>query len=402
MYFKRYGSSVALTIFTFVAVGWTTFASSSAQAQTYKVIYSFTGGADGASPEAGLTMDRAGNLYGTTFAGGAGFGTVFELRHLRSGWIFSPLHLFAGGPNDGGGPVARVVFGPEGNLYGTTSGGGQRCPGLPYNGCGTVFRLSPPVSTCTATRCIWPESVLYRFTGQSDGADPASGDLVFDRTGNLYGATLAGGGAGRGVVYQLVSSHGSWTEKVLHNADQNSGFPPNGVILDNSGNLYGTGQEGGDGNGIGTVFELTPSGSVWNLTLLHVFGDPVNGTSPFGGVIFDSTGNLYGTTVSDGSNGGGTVFDLSPSNGRWTFTLIDSLAGTGGSEASLFMDGAGSVFKLARSGRGWTYTSLHDFSGGSDGGLPQSSLILDGDGNVYGTASSGGANSAGVVFEITP
>lgn len=416
---KRFCSacSLALAIFAVVAVWMTVALPPSAHAQTYKVIYNFTGGADGGSPQAGLTIDRTGNLYGTTFQGGTGFGTVFKLTHLRSGWIFAPLYRFAGGPNDGAGPAARVVFGPGGSLYGTTGGGGETCPGDPYNGCGTVFKLSPLATACGTVQCIWLETVLYRFTGQMDGGYPASGDLVFDHASNIYGAALTGG-LGHGVVYELMPSHPDWRESVLYDGDQSGGFPPNGVIFDNSGNLYGTGQEGGGSGGLGTVFELTPSGSAWRLNVLHVFQDPMYGTSPFAGVIFDNSGNLYGTTVSDGSGHGGTVFELSPSNGQWTITLLYALVGNGGSEASLVMDGAGnlygttffdgafgdgSVFKLTHHQDGtWTYSDLHDFSGGSDGGFPLGGVIVDSNGNLYGTASFGGADGQGVVFEITP
>src|SRR5664279_4129579 len=159
-----------------------------AQVGTLEVLHTFTGGTDGAAPDAGLTMDRAGNLYGTANvggSGGSGHGTVFKLKRSGSGWTFSVLYAFTGNL-DGGGPEARVIFGPNGNLYGTTTGGG------PDNH-GVVFRLSPPASFCRSISCPWTETVLYRFTGGADGGSPETGDVVFDQAGNLYGTTAVGG-----------------------------------------------------------------------------------------------------------------------------------------------------------------------------------------------------------------
>src|SRR5271157_4784768 len=170
-------------------------ATQSAQAQTYTVIHNFTGGADGAYPVAGLTMDRAGNLYGTTSGGGAsGNGTVFRLSYKGSGWVLNPLYRFAAG-NDGLDPRTRVVIGPDGSLYGTTSAGGGTACNFGYGlGCGTVFNLKPSAKACTSALCSWTEIVLYRFSG-TDGALPL-GDVVFDQAGNLYGTTAFGGGVG--------------------------------------------------------------------------------------------------------------------------------------------------------------------------------------------------------------
>ena len=159
----------------------------SAKAQTFKVIYSFTGGADGGIPNAGLTIDTAGNLYGTTAWGALGYGTVFELKHSSSAWSLATLHTFAGG----GHPWSRVVFGPDGSLYGTS-----------YSG-GTVFKLQPPMTACKTALCPWTETVLYAFTGGSDGFAP-QGDLLFDRSGNIYGTAMME--APHGVFTAAVSS----------------------------------------------------------------------------------------------------------------------------------------------------------------------------------------------------
>ena len=174
------------------------------QAQTFTVLHNFTS-QDGES-YAGLTIDASGNLYGTTLGGGdAGYGTVFELRHLNSGWVFTPLYAFTGG-NDGAGPFSRVIFGPEGSLYGTTTaGGGGSCSSVYYYpGCGTVFRLRRPATACKTALCSWTETVLYRFTGGTDGAYPY-GDVIFDRAGNIYNTGLLGGSYGFGVVYELTA-----------------------------------------------------------------------------------------------------------------------------------------------------------------------------------------------------
>ena len=196
-----------------------------AQAQTFTVLHSFTGGVDGAYPYTGLTIDRAGNLYGT--ASGGTFtdncankgvcGTVFKMTHKNSAWIFTPLYNFTGG-SDGAYPQTRVIFGPDGSLYGTTVvGGGTGCSGIyPYDGCGTVFNLKPPLGVCKAIRCDWKETVIYRFTGGSDEEYP-SGDLVFN-AGNIYGTTSGGPGIDPpfGTVYKLTPSSGGWEESVLY------------------------------------------------------------------------------------------------------------------------------------------------------------------------------------------
>ena len=153
-----------------------------AEAQSFNVIHDFTGGADGANPLTGLTMDKNGSFYGTTYAGGVGFGTVYKLVPSgSSGWVVTPLYGFTGG-KDGAGPYGRVTFGPNGLLYGTTrSGGGYTgCNRYDYNGCGTVFSLAP---LCKDSRCLPTEAVLYAFSGGSDGAHPAGGALSFDQAG---------------------------------------------------------------------------------------------------------------------------------------------------------------------------------------------------------------------------
>ena len=401
----------------------------SARAQTYQVIHNFTGGKDGLIPETGLTIDKAGNLYGTTIAGGGaggGYGTVFKLTHKNSGWVFTPLYSFAGG-NDGADPQARVVFGPDGSLYGTTAegGGGNGCGG---QGCGTVFRLRPASTACKTALCPWSETVLYKFTGALDGGEPY-GAVTFDKAGNIYGTTAQGGPQSGncflgscGTVYKLTPANGSWTESVLYSfAGGNDGqWPVGSVIFDGAGNLYGSTNGGGPyggSYGYGTVFQLAPSGSGWAENILYAFHGGSDGQAPLDSPILDESGNLYGTNAGGGTGGGGTVYQLTPSNGNWTLTTLYGFTGSAGPYGGVIMDaagnlygttqldgayGQGSAFKLTPSSGSWTYTSLHDFTGGSDGGLPGCTLTFDASGNLYGTTTEGGANQYGVVFEITP
>jgi len=433
----------AFAVMSVMALALTVCLTQSIEAQSYRVLYTFTGGADGSAPEAGLTWDSAGNLYGTARSGGQtgpncgndyGCGTVFKLTPAGSGWTFSTIYPFAGGL-DGDTPVGRVIFGPDGNLYGTTEYGGFAAPGNVCSwgnlkGCGTVFRLSPQADRTSHDNDSWNKVVLYRFAFEmsalkaQDGANP-DGDLIFDPEGNIYGTTTAGGncgGIGCGTVYELTPSLGGWRETVLH-AFGTGGYgiiPNGGVVRDNTGNLYGAAGAGGQYSD-GTVFQLTPNGNGWNINVLYAFRGQYDGESPQAGLTMDASGNLYGTTEwGQGGSAGGTVFELSQSDGRWTYHLLYTFTDRGGPTASLALDaagnlygttrvggiyGAGNVFKLTRSS-GWTYTSLYDFTGGSDGAVPFSNLIFDLYGNIFGTAASGGSgcygSGCGVVFEITP
>ena len=378
------------------------------QAQSFQILHSFTGFGDGSVPEAGVTMDRAGNLYGTTLQG-----TVFKLSHRGSGWVLTTLYTFRGGP-DGANPVSRVVFGPDGTLYGTTTAGGG-------SGSGTVFNLRPPATVCEATECPWNETILYRFTGLSDGGAPQYGDLVFDTAGNIYG-TASGGGLSCpqgtcGVVFKLTPSGGGWTESVLYRftGGNDGGVPYSGVTFDAAGNLYGTTTMGG-AHSDGTAYELTPSASGWTETTLYAFGGSDLSYSPFGGLIFDRQGDLFGTAFG-GPNGAGTVYELEPSNGGWAYNLVYGFSGYAGPRDTPTMDAggnifltdlntgpeqAGSVYKLTPGAGGWTATDLYDFNGDRDGAAPFGNVVWDADGNVYGTTTLGGTNNLGIVFEITP
>ena len=386
------------------------------QAQSYQVIFNFTGGQDGAYPEAGLT-ERGGIFYGTSYQGGnSNRGTVYKLAHKGSGWILSPLYNFTGRA-DGSAPIAALVFGQDGSLYGTTEFGGRNC-GV---GCGTVFRLRPPVTICKSTLCPWTENVLYEFSGSSDGANPGYGQLTFDQAGNIYGTTFFGGVNAQGVVYELSASGGGWTERAIHTFSGSSDGenPYSSVVFDGAGNLYGTSYAGG-AHGYGTVFQLTSSGSGWTENTLYAFQDASDGGNPFGGVVFDNAGTLVGATSGGGPGSGGTLYQLTPSGGSWAFGVVYSFTGSAhlpGPYDSLTMDsagnlygtttqdgahGAGSVFKLTPSGGGWTETDLYDFPGGGQGAVPYGSVLIDTNGNLYGTASQGGTHGYGVIWEITP
>lgn len=404
-----------------------------AQAQTYTVIYKFTGGQDGANPLGSVSIDTHGVLYGTTpQAGGSGCsgfgcGTVFSLKQIRGTWTFNLLYSFAQGSN-GAQPYAKVIVGSNGSLYGTTSGGGggSGCSGF---GCGTVFNLRPPATFCRTVLCPWTATVLYRFSNGGADGEHVIGEVVFDPTGNLYGTTT-GGGNGYGTVFQLSPSNGGWTKNILYtfNGQQDGAYPYGSLTLDHAGNLYGTTAEGGSGNGV--IYEVTPSGGGWTESVVHSFNGSTDGYTPFAGVAFDRSANLYGAASSGSSGNGGTVLELAFSGGSWTETGMYAFAGFNGGTnqdgpfGTLLVDasgnlygttradgahGLGSVFKLTPSAGGFTYTSLHDFAGGSDGANPYlGSLVFDANGNLYGTTLNGGVTNSscptgcGVVFQITP
>jgi uncharacterized repeat protein (TIGR03803 family) len=282
----------------------------------------------------------------------------------------------------------------------------------------TLFALAPILSNFVWSQVT--EKVLYGFKSGSDGTIPYAG-LIFDSRGDLYGTTSGGGSSGNGTVFKLTPSNGVWTETLLHTFTGSDGsFPSAGLIFDNAGNLYGTTQQGGSTLNTGTVFKLTPSNGVWTETVIYSFKGGSDGYLPFAGLIFDSVGNLYGTTIGGGANGCGTVFELTPSNGVWTETVIYNFKG--GSDgtvpyAGLIFDsggnlygttsgggssGNGTVFELRPSNKVWTEIVIYSFKGGSDGSLPFAGLIFDSEGNLYGATAYGGADGLGTVFELTP
>jgi uncharacterized repeat protein (TIGR03803 family) len=391
-----------------------------AQAQTFKVLYAFTGGADGGSPYAGLVLDASGNLYGTTLGGGdAGCadgtcGVVFQLTPGSGSWSETTLHTFTGG-SDGGNPEDSLIFDAAGNLYGTADVGGVSC-GKAY-GCGVAFELTPGTGG-------WTETVLHSFQGGTDGYYPIAA-LVLDKHGHLYSTTYNGGSNGQGSAYELTKGSGGWKEKTLHSFSGPAN-PDAGLILDAAGNVYGTTTS--SNSGAGTVFELL-HGS-WKEKTLYDFNGP-DGDEPKAGLIFDKAGNLYGTTESGGKYSKGVVFKLAPvAKGKWKETVLHSFKGESDGEyplGTLVFDtagnlygttynggggaacgeGCGTVFKLTPGSAGhWKETMLHRFAAGSDGAGPLG-LTIDSADNLYGTTVGGGNEGCydgqcGVVFEITP
>ncbi len=401
-------TTIASALFAFALLAGMT---QPAQSQTYKVIHNFTNiGNDGASPFGGLILDHSGNLYGTTWLGGKyGSGSVYRLSRNEHSWRYTSLYSFKGvtdaaGPGfgalvmrkdcalygtteggeflgtafvvwpttedcdqapgpwqesvlhhfgygqDGGEPIAGLVFDKAGNIYGTTHVFGA------YNN-GTVFEISPSGKT-------WTEQTLYEFGATStDGITPAAG-LTIDEEGNLYGTTPLGGMYGNGAVFKISRSDSGWTETVLYNFQGTSdgANPVVGLILSKHGKLYGTTFDGGV-NGGGTVYELSPAGNEWNFSVIYSFTGGYSG--PYNKLTLDHKGSIYGFTNAEGAYGLGSIFKLTPKHGSWT------------------------------------YTNLYDFPGGNKGGLPYGSLAVDEDGHIFGTASIGGSKNQGLVFEIT-
>ncbi len=368
-----------------------------AQTQTFTVLHNFNG-ADGELPNSGVTLDRAGNLYGTTLQPRGG--TVYQLKHVTSGYVFNRLYEFQG-LADGGCPYGGVVFGPDGTLYGTGGCGGGT------GGYGVFYNLRPPATICKTSLCPWTETTLFDFTFP-DGAEPYYGEVAFDNAGNVYGTTQFGGGSDYGVVYELSRTGNSWTQTVLHRFlgynGNDGGYPLHNVILDSSGNIYGTTSVAGQGLGRnGTVFQLVPNGSGWTENILVNFPVPEMDTGSYvePGLIMDTLGNLYGATTGGGP-GTACVFELSPSSNGWQFTVLHRFTLTGaqnrGPVGNLVLDGngnlygttagagqgtGGNIFKLSPSQNGWTYTDLYDFVVGA----PFGDLSIDANGNLYGTDS---------------
>jgi uncharacterized repeat protein (TIGR03803 family) len=419
-----------------ICIGILTASSVLAAAQHEQVLYAFgANSADGRLPEGVLIADAVGNLYGTTEGGGAGnAGTVYELSPPTAGsrWTETVLYAFSGG-SDGIAPIGNLVFDSAGNLYGVTDAGGD--PSCQF-GCGTVFELSLPAKPSGN----WTKTTIYMFGGGNDG-DMPTGGVVFDRAGNLYGTTeeggigSCGGSPGCGTVFELSpASGGAWTETVLYSftGGSDGAFPDAPPVLDKAGTLYGTASAGGNKNceeelGCGTVFELTPGASGWTETVLHTFGvSDGDGTNPaFAGLLVTATGALVGTTPLGGTYGYGTVFGLRPPslpNGQWLYGVLysfgmalnDGAAPRGGviSVGSNVLygttqgggvDGTGTVFQLTRvQGVVWKETGLYSFGSGLTGAVPSAGLLVH-NGALFGTTAQGGSKSnAGTVFKVAP
>lgn len=260
------------------------------------VLYGFSGGVDGGNPNYGaLIFDQAGNMYGATSHGGSGNGAVYEMMGSGVNWTEQGIYSFAGSP-DGATPFSGVIFDNAGNLYGTTTAGGA-------SGNGAVYELSPSGNG-------WTEKVLYSFTGGSDGSYPTAG-LIFDASGNLYGATNVGGAGGGGTVFELSPSGGSWNYSLLYSLTGGANCGPWSSLTLNGGNLYGTTVCDG-ASSAGNVFELSPSGNSWTYTSLYDFTGGNDGQYPYGSVLFDPAGKLYGTTLRGGAFLQGVVWRITP------------------------------------------------------------------------------------------
>ncbi len=332
----------------------------SAQGQ-FKVLHTFSGKADGGRPSAAVIRDASGNFYGTTLWGGNlscnsgnGCGVVYKLTIAGKETV---LHKFTGG-KDGAYPSAALIMDAQGNLYGTTTAGGNT--GCFNQGCGIVFKINT----------LGKETVLHRFTGGKDGGGPSSA-LIVDKAGNFYGTTSGDGDLncnapyGCGVVYKLTSTG---KETVLHTFTGSDGEAPNvdSLAMDTAGNFYGTTSHGGDPTcACGVVFKLTGTGKE---TVLHTFlGGTADGSYPLSGVTLYN-GSLYGTAALSGANNKGVLFEIKNPSGS------EQPAGT--------------------------FSLLHSFGSGTDGATPAATVTFDAQGNLYGTTEVGGTLGYGTLYKV--
>jgi uncharacterized repeat protein (TIGR03803 family) len=369
-----------------------------------QVLYSFTGGIDGGDVATDLTTDKSGNVYGTTVIGGYyNCGTIFKLAPRSSPpWQESVLYSFTC-YGDGKNPYGGVTSDGKA-MYGTTVNGGSG-GSCGSTGCGVAWELNGS-----------SESVLHSFTGGSDGFGPGGG-LTIDRKGNLYGTTPDGGQYYSGVIYELSRRKAAWRERIIHafNGGSEGGVGSLGrLLIDRAGNLYGVTEIGG-AHSAGTVYKLTRSNS--QLTTLYAFNGSPDCGSPYGGLIADRHGNLYGTTYYGGANGLGCVFKLT--NGSYQEHVVYSFKGGNdgssptstllfaGSHTLYGMTSAGgsscdcgTVFKLnTKTG---AESIVHAFTGGRDGAYPYYGLLGASNGHLLGTTVAGGTQNQGVVFEVKP
>ena len=388
-----------------------------------QIIHDFTPQQGGGN---GVTIDRAGNLYGTTGGGDNSAGFAYKLARFAD-WLLDPLFSFFGGYN--GGPPFAAIVGPNGTLYGGAQGGIQNCGTNGSQYCGLVYNLTPPPTACLTSLCSWIENVPYRFTSEMDGSYAGFGGIdvtAFDQEGNLYGTTYTGGTFDAGTVFELTRSGGGWTKTTLYSfTGGNDGGNPTQVLVGNDGNLYGVANSGGM-HMVGVVFQLAPSGGRWTESVL----------SPYGGayLVQDGTGNLYGIS-------GTSIFTLQKTSSGWVFSEYLVEGGYEGSLHNLTIDAAGNlygtgtyymgtsysgtgagasgtisrngrrngipaptpynfIFKAGYAGGNWQYQDLvflqntYFQAGGS--------LALDTSGNLYGTTSDCGTNGIGTVWQLSP
>ena len=374
----------------------------SAKAQTFKVLHEFNGQSDGANPEGALLRDAAGNLFGTTFAGGeVGEGTVYKIDARGVETVLFTFSASVTGSN----PASALIQDQSGNLVGIADEG----PG----GAGVVYKLSP----------LGDQTLLHSFQGGTGrNARVPSGGLFMDKSGNIFGTTLFGGNGtcqfGCGTIYRLDTAG---TLRVLHSfsggSDGSQPFGP--LVRDAAGNLYGVAKSGGDlscpeflQSGCGVVFKLTSNGV---FTVLHRFHGGTGGASPEAGLLLDAAGNVFGAAGAGGFSENGLVFKISTTG---TYTVLHRFTGKDGKtpNGGLVSDPAGNLFGTAQGGGvnslGTVFemsplgrvTVLHTFTGDLDGAFPLAGLIRDAEGNLFGTAVKNFLIDQfnGDVFEITP
>ncbi|HEY7099848.1 MAG TPA: choice-of-anchor tandem repeat GloVer-containing protein [Terriglobales bacterium] len=386
-------------------------------APTTQVIYSFAGDEDGEYTDTDLILDSAGNIYGTSVLGGEfGTGSVFQLSPSGNTWVHTVLYSFTG-QADGGQPYKGVTMDAAGNLYGSAVIGGK-FGACPEDGCGVVYKL-------TNNGGSWTQTVIHAFNG-NDGYGPGQG-LTFDTAGNLYGMTATGGQYGLGVIYQLrPQQDGTWKLRVIHHftgGNDGSSGSAGRLLLDASGSLFGVATTGG-ANGKGTAFRLTPTqNDRWNFTTLYAFQGQPDAGFPYGALVGDPAGNLYGTTYWDGANNLGSVYQLSPGpGGKWRERVLYSFKGgrDGNSSISnLVIDkrgrlygttsegGAGCscgvIFRVAKDANGvWKETIAYRFQGAPDAGFAYNGMVADSSGNMFGATVHGGDDDEGSIYKFVP
>jgi uncharacterized repeat protein (TIGR03803 family) len=386
-----------------------------AGASTEKVLWNFAGGSDGSGPWSNYFIsDAKGNLYAATASGGTySVGVVFM---LTPGGKETILYEFKGQANgDGASPHGRLAFDANGNIYGTTQGGGT-------NGTGTVYELSPKSGGG------WKEKVLYSFSasGTTDGADPSAG-MTIAPDGTMFSTTPDGGAYNGGVIFSMKKTSKGWKQTVIHNINfpSEGGFPYEGLFRDEAGNLYGAAPAGGTSQA-GVIYRLSPTKKGWVDTVLYNFtGQNGDGSGLYWiDLICDKSGNIYGATSFGGTNGAGTVWELVYSETKKTYSesILYEFGASGSGDGNnpyggLAMDSEGNLYgttlnggasnlgasyKLTKHGKTWKETILHSFLGANDGAQPTGNAYLDTKGRVYGMAETGGTSNLGIVYRITP
>ena len=373
-----------------------------------QVLYSFSGGNDGGNAATGLVFDKQGYLYGSTVIGGAySCGTVFQLSpRATAPWLETVLYNFDCYA-EGKSPHGGVTLDRQGNPVGTTVAGGSG-GACASDGCGIIYRLSSTT-----------EKVLYNFTGTADGFGPG-GAVAFDRAGNAYGSTPDGGKFYEGVVYKLTRSGKYEVIHAFTGGKDGAVGSLGALLLDKSGNIYGVTELGG-AHGAGTVFELSPaSGAHYKLKTLYAFKTGSDAAFPYGGLVADKSGNLYGTTYYGGTHGVGAVYKLvRKGKGKYRERVLYNFqGGTDGSysTSTLIFGASGDLYGTTSSGgascdcgtifkvdpSSGSEQVVHLFGTGGDGAYPYYGLTADAGGNFYGTTVAGGSFGQGVVFEYTP